>query len=117
MSFLNVSKCSITGILGGHGHLELIQEIDSMYIQCLLPPAGQVQNPGGDWQMEKKEKIWVEFWYRYIDPALFQVLERPKTFEAMERFWDAVSQDELDQLPGSLVVFAPSPTNLGEAIP
>lgn len=59
---------------------------------------------------------WEDFCYRYIDLSWFDG-DRCKTLAAMKKLWERVPQDDLDKLPGFLIVFAPAISNLGEAFP
>lgn len=58
---------------------------------------------------------WEDFYDRFIDPMFFGLSERDnKRFFAMKKLWEKVPQEDLDKLPGFLIVFAPATNNWGE---
>jgi uncharacterized protein YjaZ len=68
---------------------------------------------------QKIEKLdaWEDFRYTYVETGWFNP-HRQKTLEAMHRFYEKVSQSDLDKLEEhSVIVFAPSPAYLGQVMP
>jgi hypothetical protein len=66
--------------------------------------------------MNSKHVTWEDFKYRYLDTGLVDY-HRTRTVKALERLFNAMSQEDLDSLPRLLIVFAPPTQQLGEAIP
>jgi hypothetical protein len=67
---------------------------------------------------EKTERTsWFDFRYAYIETGWFNH-DRVKTLNAMRKFYEQVTLDELEKLEEkSIVVFAPSQSILGEVMP
>jgi hypothetical protein len=63
-----------------------------------------------------KEEAWIDFCYQFIETGSVDY-DRAKTIAAMKTLCERVPQEDLDKLPGSLIVFAPSTDKLGEVFP
>jgi hypothetical protein len=66
--------------------------------------------------MGEEKESWEDFCYRFIDRSWFDY-GRAKTLAATQKLWERVPQDDLDKLPGDVIVFAPATHNLGEVFP
>jgi hypothetical protein len=77
-------------------------QLDSLERQTVDPGLGG----------EKRENNWEGFRSRYIRPEWF-CKRRHKTLKALQRVWKAIPQQHLDRLPERLIIFAPSPKEIG----
>jgi hypothetical protein len=65
---------------------------------------------------KKESWSWDDFKYRFIETGWFDY-GRAKTLVAMQKLWERVPQEDLDNLPADLIVFAPATYILGEVFP